>query len=368
MNWVFNHFIFLLSALNLSSFFTKSSNLNADEIQEIYSKLKKCLRYNRQYNLNYPNDAEQHYVQLMNITSRYRGIPVHSGGNYSGPWMENHFIDRFSEMPLSYFSGLFPLFVQWTDYQLRMRNSISDKEMFQEIRQVLRPNVLYLAVSQANHGLQFFVHMDPNVIVMSSGGDGNIPIPLIKGELPYQAIDSHFPKQDIGFYGSMDHGPRKYILTEMKQLLSKTPLRVKLGPSPTWINDMSMTSINLAPRGFGRASFRLSEIIQIGRIPVYLFDDHPWIPYKDTNISVVHIGILGKLGHLHEVIDKVSALSASDITIMLQRVKLARRYYTYEGVLEQIDLFFKDPLGPAGGQLRCSTIPSAAHTILDINI
>ena len=39
---------------------------------------------------------------------------------------------------------------------------------------------------------------------------------------------------------------------------------------------------NLAPIGMGRASFRLAEIIQLGRIPVYLYEDFPWSPYEDS--------------------------------------------------------------------------------------
>lgn len=35
---------------------------------------------------------------------------------YSGPWIENYFIDRFVNKPLQSFGGIFPLFVQWTDY------------------------------------------------------------------------------------------------------------------------------------------------------------------------------------------------------------------------------------------------------------
>jgi hypothetical protein len=34
--------------------------------------------------------------------------------------------------------------------------------------------------------------------------------------------------------------------------------------------------------GMGRASFRLAEIIQLGRIPVYLYEDFPWAPYEGT--------------------------------------------------------------------------------------
>jgi hypothetical protein len=91
--------------------------------------------------------------------------------------------------------------------------------------------------------------------------------------------------RDVGFYGSPAHGPRKYILPEIKTALGDTKLRLKMGPSPEWISDMSLTTFNLAPRGFGRASFRLSEIIQLGRIPVYLYDDYPWIPYDGSEFG-----------------------------------------------------------------------------------
>lgn len=51
----------------------------------------------------------------------------------------------------------------------------------------------------------------------------------------------------------------------------------------TYIVFRSTTIFNLSPRGHGRASFRLSEIVQIGRIPVMIYDDFPWIPYDYPN-------------------------------------------------------------------------------------
>ena len=42
---------------------------------------------------------------------------------------------------------------------------------------------------------------------------------------------------------------------------------------------------NLAPIGMGRASFRLGEIIQLGRIPIYLYEDFPWSPYEGSGTS-----------------------------------------------------------------------------------
>ena len=36
----------------------------------------------------------------------------------------------------------------------------------------------------------------------------------------------------------------------------------------------------MAPRGYGRGSFRFYEIIQLGAIPIYIWDDIEWLPYK----------------------------------------------------------------------------------------
>lgn len=39
--------------------------------------------------------------------------------------------------------------------------------------------------------------------------------------------------------------------------------------------------------------YRLAEIVQCGRIPVYLYDDSSWLPYEGTNISLTHFGLAG---------------------------------------------------------------------------
>eukprot|EP01035_Chromulina_nebulosa_P017912 gene17912-23532_t len=44
---------------------------------------------------------------------------------------------------------------------------------------------------------------------------------------------------------------------------------------------MALTKFNLAPRGYGRSSFRFAESIQMGRVPIFLYDDIPWVPYQD---------------------------------------------------------------------------------------
>ena len=45
---------------------------------------------------------------------------------------------------------------------------------------------------------------------------------------------------------------------------------------------MSHSKLSLCPRGFGRSSYHLAETVQMGRVPVYVYDgaDDHWVPYE----------------------------------------------------------------------------------------
>jgi hypothetical protein len=114
------------------------------------------------------------------------------------------------------------------------------------------------------------------------------------------------------------------------------------------------TTFNLSPRGHGRASFRTAEIVQIGRIPIYLYDDHPWIPYEDSPYSLYHIGYVVRWSEVSSLLRAIAALSSDDIYRQLLKVANARYFYTHEGIINQISMFISDPFGQNGGYLRCS--------------
>ena len=71
------------------------------------------------------------------------------------------------------------------------------------------------------------------------------------------------------------------MLKEMAILCQRLKLRCgRFGPSAFWLLEMNMSAVNLAPRGFGRTSYKLAEVVQMGRIPFYMYDDIPWLPYE----------------------------------------------------------------------------------------
>mmetsp|Transcript_38758 Transcript_38758/g.39449 ORF Transcript_38758/g.39449 Transcript_38758/m.39449 type:complete len:127 (+) Transcript_38758:635-1015(+) len=126
---------------------------------------------------------------------------------------------------------------------------------------------------------------------------------------------------------------------------------------------MSVTKFNLAPRGFGRTSYRAVEIIQMGRIPLYLYNDVPWVPYVYSEIDYYTIGLVANKQNITNLLQQL-VLIGNNISLFnnyLYKVRKARRFYTYIGVIRQIEDFLNDPFGVLGGYLKCAGLPPTTH-------
>jgi hypothetical protein len=93
----------------------------------------------------------------------------------------------------------------------------------------------------------------------------------------------------------------------------------------------------------------------MGRIPVFLYDDLPWDPYRYTNISVRTYGYIGSLWNHSEglttVVEQLHNATESEIAAKYEKLKEVRHWFTYKGVMHQIQLFLSNPLHE--GHLRC---------------
>ena len=91
------------------------------------------------------------------------------------------------------------------------------------------------------------------------------------------------------FVGSVTHNIRKTLI-ETYQKNSKFKFSINSGWSnnvnennqKTFIDFTVNSKFALAPRGYGRSSFRFFEILKLGTIPVYIWDDREWLPYKNV--------------------------------------------------------------------------------------
>lgn len=365
----------------LVGFLTK---IEANEVTELQKKAKKayaqiapCLesawiyeakhRENQNattpFSFSFPNDAEEHFQAVKKALERFHhSAHMHTYRHYSGPWIENIFITHFKHIALSDTHGIIPLFIPWVDNQ-RTGSKLWD-DIFSTLKSVLRPNVIYLTVSQGDIGLANIAEYFPNILVLSGGGFGHVPIPLIKGEIPYREITSWPPHwdQEIGFFGNMQQASRPIMFDIIRREADNLGISHKIAFGPTWIQMMSKSKYNLAPRGFGRSSFRFAEAIHIGRVPVFLYDDVPWIPYLGSNISIETYGFMAGLNatvaslQLPALIHKLENTSDAEYRAKHEQVARIRQHFTYQGVMKQIERFFKNPFGEAedGSDLRCT--------------
>lgn len=231
--------------------------------EETYRKVIPCINSTWMYEgkhveFKFPLDAEEHYQTIINRTVDYRKAPVHEYSEYSGPWIENIFINKFIDRPLHSFHGLIPLFIQWIDSQI-LRGRHFDY-IFSELNAVLRPDVIYLAISQGDVGLGKIAMHHPNILVLSAGGFGHCVIPLVKSEIQPIPPPEKFTS-DLGFFGTIRQWQtnRPQMLDIIKQTAQEVGLTYRDGSGPSWKEDMSNTKFNLAPRGYGRSSFRFAE-------------------------------------------------------------------------------------------------------------
>jgi hypothetical protein len=79
----------------------------------------------------------------------------------------------------------------------------------------------------------------------------------------------------------------------------------------------------LAPRGYGKSSFRFFEIFQLGCIPIYVWDDVEWLPYKDIlDYSKIYISLnVSDIHKLPEILAKIDETKYNEMKIEYDKMK-----------------------------------------------
>jgi hypothetical protein len=214
---------------------------------------------------------------------------------------------------------------------------------------VLRPTVPYVTVSQNAGGIpgghsNLSMAIMPNLLVLSAGGLGHVPIPLLKQT---EEIQNVIPIQDRSYFatylGSLSNSPRnlrKRLHEQMRNLSLTYNFTYKTSyGGVNWRTLMTMSRFSLAPRGFGRTSYHLNEILQMGLIPIQVYDDMPWIPYAGRFHEV---GFSVNLDGLAELVLRLHHMPIEEIKVMEARVGALRQsHFWTDGILTQIGNFLQ---------------------------
>lgn len=294
---------------------------------------------NKEISLFTPNDSK---------------IDNHCFNNYCGPWIESIWMEMAKE-DFHIFGPFIPLFIPWL---LMWRNH--QRNIYfawrNKIISMLSKDFFYITLTQCDEGLEGRDEknniLPDNIIVISAGGKGHIPILLFLSENnPNNFSISQNYKYDVMFAGKITHPLRKRMVNEYSKLLGD---RFKyFNKKIDWKLEYDNSKFICAPRGLGRNSFRLTEILQTGRIPIYVYNDIIWLPYYDS-INWNSFSIVTHIFDINKTVDRIKNTSQFEIENMRKRIlSLYNSHFTIKAVFNQIKLFLR--YGFVKSDLRCAT-------------
>lgn len=231
----------------------------------------------------------------------------------------------------------------WTNFQIHPQFHQFKHMLQMELDEVVKafpPDQKYFTIVQ--HDDAVLLRLPPNTLIFGACS-GHIPLPLIYEDRQKQLETRpkvSFEDKDyfVSFIGSETHQVRLDLFEYVKQNSvpwyidpTGTPLQPGKNRNQLFLEVTQRSKFALAPRGYGRSSFRFFEVFLLGSIPVYIWDDVEWLPYKDKlNYSELCVSI--HKDELPLLQSKLESISQEQYTSMLEGYSKMKHWFTLEGM------------------------------------
>ncbi|OHT05147.1 hypothetical protein TRFO_27280 [Tritrichomonas foetus] len=277
--------------------------------------------------------------------------------DYCGPWLEDVWLDNFSRLPFNSFGFFIPLFVPWLNLWHFRHGKY--RKIVHRVLSLLSEKYIYITLTQNDNGIEGSdngVTIPGNLFVISAGGKGHVPFLLFSKELTTnkQSLANINNKSfeyeyEATFMGTIT---THSIRTKMIELMKQNNQKTYIGHANNWIEIYENSDFIMTPRGYGRNSFRLTETLQLGFIPVYIYNDIPWVPYYDS-INWSKFGIIISESQLDNLSNIMKSLSKETRREMRRNIiSHYDSHFSRSGAFKQLSNFLVS--GFSGSDLRCS--------------
>lgn len=263
----------------------------------------------------------------------------------NGRYMEEYFYDYIitNKDILNLDRVYIPIF--WTNLQNHLGFSSQKRnyEILLESAITKMPlDTKYFTIVQHDDGPQLKMCGD---ILVFGACTGNIPLPLIYEDTTNMLINTEKNTDNkylASFIGSCTHNAR---IDMYKNIKEKSDVYIAIQGiwtssippdlSELFINKTLQSKYCLAPRGYGRSSFRFFEAILLDTIPVYIWDDIEWLPYKEIlDYSKFSVSINSK--YISNIYEILKSISDKKYLSMKEELKKVRHHFTLEWMSKYI--------------------------------
>lgn len=265
-----------------------------------------------------------------------------------GLYMEEYFLKNTTTINLkrTYIPAL------WTNFQIEHWFEQKKNEMQQALNEWVNQNPSpggYFTVVQYDDGPKLTL---PNNTLIYGACSGDVPLPLIYQDIKYKLTKfthKSFNEKPIlcSFVGNItSNGVEPNVRQIMFNHLHNNPSFkminsggwtpiVNVNSQSAFINITLNSKFALAPRGYGRSSFRFFEAFQLGTIPVYVWNDVEWLPFKNQ-IDYSKCCISLHVSQLPILEQKLKSISESQYREMLEYYQTIKHFFTLEGMTKEI--------------------------------
>jgi len=268
----------------------------------------------------------------------------------NGLYLEEYFLKKILNKNLNTKRKYIPAL--WTNFQIEDWFDSKKYEMQRILDEWISQNPSengYFSIVQYDDGQ--LLNIPDNTIVYGACS-GNIPIPLIyedKNNTLEKIPKKCFNNKPIlcSFIGNITSNcVYPNVRQEMFNILQNNK-HFKLinsgGWSPTVNENLQNifieTTINskfaLAPRGYGRSSFRFFECFQLRTIPIYIWNDNIWLPFQNK-INYEKLCIVIHVSELKDLYSKLISINEEEYNKMFKYYEEVKYLFTLEGMTNQI--------------------------------
>ena len=265
-----------------------------------------------------------------------------------GRYLEEYFYEYVTTHTFSYVPSAVYIPAFWTNIMINptfSRHAVILQHLLDQALKVYPSETHFFTVCQHDDGPIFRL---PKNTVIFGACTGDIPIPLIyedtENRLISRAKDSAdtVPANLASFVGTITHPVRSEMA---KYLVGRDGVDTTIQTS--WTNIVSDNNAKrfiesslasrfvISPRGYGRSSFRYFEALLLDRIPVYIWDDIEWLPYKEM-LDYSKFAVSVHVSNINTLYDRLSSIKSEEYVAMREEAKRHAHWFTLEGMSRYI--------------------------------